>query len=283
MEVLSFRPLLFSIAYNMTGNIEDAEDIVQDTFLAWVRADHSAVHSPKSYLCRIATHKSVDRLAMRKKERETYPGIWLAEPVVEYPEEPSENHPNLLSQGLLMVLERLNPVERAVYLLREIFGFDYEEIAGFLDKTGANCRQILRRAREKLRSDRVRQQPSNEKLEQLFSAFITANASGNLQPLIEMLREDVSLYSDGGGKATAAVNPLFGKEVCGRFIQGIFKLVPEGVSYQYVLVNGVTGILALQGKVPYSLIAIEFDPEGAIDGIYITRNPDKLKNIIPIP
>ena len=283
MEVLSFRPLLFSIAYNMTGNIEDAEDIVQDTFLAWAKTDHPTVQSPKSYLCRMAIHKSVDRLAVKKKERETYPGTWLAEPVIEYPEEQSGIHSELLSQGLMMVLERLNPVQRAVYLLREIFGFDYEEIAGFLDKTEANCRQILRRARIKIQSDKGRQQPSREKLEQLFSAFMAANSSGNLQPLIEMLRDDVSLYSDGGGKATAAMNPLFGKEVCSRFIQGIFKLVPEGISYQSVRVNGVTGILAVHGNIPYSLIAIEFDSAGEIEGIYITRNPDKLKNIIPIP
>src|SRR5918998_406453 len=194
------RPLLFSIAYRMLGSVADAEDVVQEAYLRWQQAPEAEVLSPRSYLSAVVTRLSIDRLRSARVQREEYVGPWLPEPLVSEGTEDVADSIELdesLSMAFLVLLESLNPVERAVFLLREVFNYDYEEISSIVRKSEANCRQIARRARQSVAAHRPRFERSPEQEERLTQRFVETCMSGDMEGLLELLSEDVTLWSDG--------------------------------------------------------------------------------------
>jgi RNA polymerase sigma-70 factor (ECF subfamily) len=273
------RPLLFSIAYRMLGSASDAEDIVQD---AWLRArqdEHSDIRSIRAYLTTIVTRLSIDRLRSAERTRLEYPGPWLPEPLAE-PNQESAELASSLTTAFLVLLEQLTPTERAVFLLREVFEFDFDEIATSIGKSPANTRQILTRARGRLRDARPRFTASRRESEEIVRHFRHACVTGNVQELMDVLHADATLVSDGGGKATAATRPVLGADRIAKFMLGYSaKLHWSESDFELVTVNGTPGLLLrhpIAGDGTYS-----FDIAGGrIRAIYIMRNPDKLRRFI---
>ena len=274
-EAYRYKPYLFSIAYNMLGEVEAAEDIVQDAFEKWLTVDHSKVTNEKAYLSRIVMNKSIDRLEKLKKEREAYKGTWLPEPVV-YDTLPAEEEYNL-DFAILFLLEKLNPYERAVLVLRESFDMDYAEIAELLGMSNDNCRQVLHRAKEKVKSPARRQQADPDRKRELLDAFLSAVHSKDPQRLQALLKEDIVMYSDGGGKVPAALNPLPGSEIVAKFFLGLMAQAdPALVSFRSIYMNGDPAAIILYDGNIISLITAEVE-DGKIVNIYNVRNPDKIR------
>ena len=276
------RPLLFSIAYRMLGSVMDAEDVLQEAYLRWQRAPEEEIRSLKSYLSAIVTRLCIDQLRSAKARREEYVGSWLPEPLPN--EQGSEGADaavldESLSMAFLVLLESLSPVERAVFLLREVFDYDYEEIADLVGKSEANCRQIARRARQSVAARRPRFEHSPEQEERLAKSFIEACMEGDMEALLEMLSEDITLYSDGGGKARAALRPIHGVNNVARFLFGIVRKAPPGLVFRRTRINGQPGIVGYyaDGR-PQSVTTLEV-AEGRIRAIHIVVNPEKLQNI----
>ena len=275
------RSLLFSIAYRMLGSVMDAEDAVQETYLRWQRASPDEVRSPKSYLSTVVTRLCIDHLRSAKTQREQYIGPWLPEPLIT--EETADMDSKLaladsLSMAFLVLLERLAPVERAVFLLREVFDYGYPEIARIVDKSEANCRQMARRARQHLAEHRRRFHASPEQLGQIAQRFLQAATTGDVQSLLELLADDVTVWSDGGGKVAAALNPIEGADKVARFFVGIVKKAPPKFSVRPARVNGGPGFLLYDGAQPYGVISADV-ADGKVCGIHIVVNPDKLTQV----
>lgn len=272
-EIFSLRPYLFSISYNMLGMVEEAEDVVQDVFEKWMSA--SEVLDAKAYLARVAVNQSINRLKELRKIRENYVGMWLPEPYITLEPEPVPT----LEYGMLFLLERLNPNERAVFILRESFSEEYTSIAGITGLSAENCRQLLHRAHEKLgRSKPLQVDP--EKQRAFTIAFLTALHGQDRSELNELLRNDIELYSDGGGKRSAALKALFGLEKVVKFLLGVTQL-PEAQENQFefrsVYVNGRPAALLFNRTTEQldSMQYIEMD-DGEISRLLFVRNPDKL-------
>src|SRR6266498_260007 len=210
----STRPLLFSIAYRMLGSVMDAEDLVQDAYLRWQEAPEADVRSPRAYLATIVTRLAINQLRSARTKRETYVGPWLPEPLVTDPTPDASSHLELaesLSMAFLVLLERLSPVERAVFLLHQVFDFEYAEIARIVDKTEATCRQLLARARKRIGQSQARFEADPAKARGLVQRFTEASMAGDLDGLLAVLAEDITLWADGGGKAKgAALKPVRG-------------------------------------------------------------------------
>lgn len=279
------RPLMLSIAYRMTGSVTEAEDLVQDAFFRLERARQGGVvvESPKAYLAAVTTRLAIDHLRSARARRESYVGTWLPEPMVadlhQSPEQMAELSDSL-SMAFLVLLESLSPVERAVFLLREVFGYSYEDIAPIVDRSEANCRQIFGRARQHLRAHSTRYKTSTEHSEALLRSFLAAARDGDLAQLVDLLAADAVFYGDGGGKATAIGHPLYGRDRVAAFVLVLFKQAPRmGVTVEPVLVNGGPGIIAhdSQGKV-VSVLSLEV-LDGVIQTIRGIVNPDKLQHL----
>ncbi len=209
-DVYEYRPLLFSIAYRMLGEKQEAEDIVQDIYARWLEMDVTAVQQPRHYLMRATTNRSINRLKSLQQQRETYPGPWLPEPATALPElAPAQE--NDLSIGFLFLLEKLNPVERAVFLLRESFDVPYKELETILDIPDSNCRQHYHRAKEKLQQEKKRFDPDAARHQLLIKAFMDACMQDDQSKLVSLLKEDISFYADGGGKASSAGHPCLAR------------------------------------------------------------------------
>lgn len=273
-EIIALRPYLFHIAYNMLGVVADAEDIVHDTFEKW--ASIEGVKQPKAYLGRMAVNQSIDRLRTLKKEQESYIGYWLPEP---YITDDSDESPTI-EYGLLFLLERLNPVERAVFILRESFSEEYHYIADLIDTSVENCRQLLHRAHKKLsRKQFKRIDPTQHR--SLIDAFLFSLQSEDRTRLEALLRSDVELFSDGGGKRNAALKPLFGQQRVLKFLVGVMQL-PENqrnqFGYRPALVNGAPAVLFFRHSTGQldSMLCIEAD-QAEITRLLYVRNPDKLR------
>src|SRR5207245_575840 len=216
-----YRSLLFSIAYRMLGSVADAEDMLQEAFIRWQQSREQVIHSPRAFLVTIISRLCINHLQSARVQREEYFGQWLPEPIVTGPAaDPSATSQidDSLSIAFLLLLERLTPVERAVFLLREVFEHEYEEIAGILKQSEVACRQILRRARQHLAENRPRFVPSREQRADLLRRFLDASSRGDLDGLVALLHKDVVLYADSGGKATAIPRPICGPEHVARFI-----------------------------------------------------------------
>jgi RNA polymerase sigma-70 factor (ECF subfamily) len=280
-----YRPLLFSIAYKMLGSVMEAEDIVQDAFLRWRESIGEEIRSPKSYLATIVTRLSIDRLRSAQLQRESYIGPWLPEPLItEKGQSTAEivSKAEHVSMAFLVLLENLSPIERAVFLLREVFDYDYADIARIVDKSEANCRQIARRARQRVDTGQSRFQAPPEKQQAMVQQFIAACATGDLPGLIHLLSDDIGLYSDGGGKVTAARKPVLGSQKVATFLLNITRQAPPDVSIQPTWINGRFGLIVYFGRTPQSVYSFDLDGE-QIKKIYVVVNPDKLKNVPLLP
>ena len=277
-----YRPKLQAIAYRMLGTIEDAEDIVQEAFIKWQQVSALEIQSPQAYLTTIVTRLCIDYLRSAKVRREQYVGTWLPEPIISHKSnQPSElvELTDSLAMAFLVMLERLSPVERAVFLLREVFEYDYDEISLIVGKNSANCRQIFRRAKQHIGSRRSRFDTSLQQQEQLTRKFIAACELGDLPGLIDLLTADITLWSDGGGRVRALLKPMQSAMKVARFLIALrrSKLIPNYDS-ELVRANGQIGIIySFEGNVQ-SVVTFEFDA-CRIHSIYFVRNPDKLRYI----
>jgi RNA polymerase sigma-70 factor (ECF subfamily) len=273
-EVLELRPYLFKIAYSMLGEIEEAEDIVQDIYEKWLTAEN--VRTAKAYMARMTVNKSIKRLNELKVLRATYTGTWLPEPYITFE---ATDIPTI-EYGLLFLLERLNPVERAVFILRESFSEEYSYIADLTGISTDNCRQTLHRTYDKL--DRSPHVPvDSSKHNDLIEAFVHSVLSKDRSSLEQILRSDIELYGDGGGKRTTALKPIFGLEKVQKFLFGVIQLLEtQGDEYEYMpaFVNGVPALLILRkdNKEVDSIQYFEWD-NNVISRMLFVRNPDKLK------
>lgn len=290
---LEYKALLFSIAYNMLGAVADAEDIVQDTYLKWMEMETLEIRHTKAYLVKMVTGKCINHLNSARMKREEYIGVWLPEPIVNYdpgkPQARGELY-HALSIGLLVLLRKLNPVERAIFLLKEVFAYDYYELAGIFDKSEDNCRQILKRAKDNLGKDARRYEVDVKAHEKLLQQFLQAVTAGNMEALIGMLKDDIVFQSEGGATTVAAngqrlgagLKPVFGKEnVCRLILSVMPKLyqLEAGFRQEIIIANGLPSTISYIGGVPAALFS--FEPEdGQIRNIYIQANPEKLKQFL---
>lgn len=278
------RSLLFAIAYRMLGTVTDAEDMVQETFLRWQQTTEATVKSAKTYLSTITTRLCIDHLRSARVQREQYVGPWLPEPIVTQQTNDPAAQVELadsLSMAFLVVLERLSPIERAVFLLREVFDYNYDEIAQMVGKSPANCRQILRRSRQHIADQRPRFPVSHQQQEQIAAQFLEASSQGSLQDLLTLLAKDVTFWSDGGGQVVAALKPLQGAMKVARFLLAIrSKWLSRSVAH-VIEVNGQPGILYRVNDDIHSVMTFEI-VDSYIQSIYSVRNPEKLERICMI-
>ncbi len=278
-KFVELRSYLWAVAYDMTGEIHEAEDIVQDAFEAVNRLQDNTVTNPKAYFTRIVVNKSIDRLKELQVHRVNYPGPWLPEPVVTPPGESGNEH--TLDYAIMHIAEQLNPIERAVFILREAFDYSYAEIAELCDISEANCRQILHRARGKMRENKQHFVGDHRNIDSLLNAFVHAAIEEDHDSLKALLREDIKLYSDGGGKAVAARNVLHGPENVSKFVVGISRRIKsEWLKAVPVLINNAPGRLIYYNGAPHLLFMIDESDAGVAE-IFIVRNPEKisLKNL----
>jgi len=280
------RRLLFSIAYRMLGIVADAEDTLQDAFIRWERASTTEVRSPKAFLVTVVSRLCINQLQSARARREEYIGEWLPEPLVtEAGSQPSRivHVDESVSMALLLLLERLTPVERAVFLLREIFDYTHAEIAEALELTEANCRQLLRRARKHVRLASPRFKASAKEHREVLERFHQAADSGDMDRLLALLSSDVVLHSDGGGKAPAFPLPIHGPDKVARaIVQGLKRLVSLEPVQRIVEINGEPGIVSYVNGRPQSVFTLHVN-DGRIHAIFIVTNPRKLSHLPPLP
>jgi RNA polymerase sigma-70 factor (ECF subfamily) len=280
-----YRSLLFSIAYRMLGSVADAEDMLQETFIRWQQSREDNIESPRAFLVTIMSRLCINHLQSARVRREEYVGEWLPEPIVTDPGSDPFGIIKVdesLSMAFLVLLERLAPIERAVFLLREVFECEYSEIGNVVGQSETNCRQILRRARQHVSAVRPRFKASAGKQTDLFEQFLKAVETGEMSGLIELLSKDVVLHSDGGGKAVAVPNEVRGADKVARgILGGLQRLVPKTLVRKLVRINGAPGLVNyLQGK-PHSVLTLDIQ-DGRIREIYIVTNPEKLSHIPPL-
>ncbi len=273
------RRLMFGVAYRMLGSVQEAEDVVQDAYLRYRGAGAIPEH-PKAYFVTIVTRLCMDRLKSARMQREQYFGVWLPEPLVmrgDVPATPEQAVAleDLVNMAFLVMLERLSPAERAVFLLREVFDYDYSEIAPVVQKSEAACRQAFRRAREHVAEGHQRFTTSADQVRALTARFVLAISEGDMAGLMELLKSDVVVYSDGGGKAAAAQNPVYGADRVARFMIGVAKK-EDTLQIELVTVNGVPGLAmrTARGRL-HSVLVVEVE-DGLMRSIFVMRNPDKL-------
>ena len=270
-----WRPLLFGIAYRMLGSAADAEDIVQDASIRWLRRRGDAVESVRAYLVTIVTRLCLDQLGSARSRRVSYAGPWLPEPVV-VEEEAAAEQADSLSLAFLVLLEELTPLERAAYLLHDIFGYSFEEVGRSLGRTPAACRQLGARARRRVDERRQRFDADLRQGRALTDRFLVACATGDLSGLLSMLSDDVVLRTDGGGKVRAAMRPVVGPYRSSRFLLNVAKKV-HGVPHTTVL-NGQPGAVLMDGGTVVGAIVLDII-DGSIVGVRVVRNPDKLARL----
>lgn len=253
-----YKALLFSIAYQMLGSVMDAEDCVQEAFLQWYAcAQAETIEHPAAYLSTLVTRRCIDLLRCARVQRETYVGLWLPEPLVDTadPSALSEQS-ETLSLAMLLLLERLSPVERAVFLLRQVFDYDYAEIADVVGKSAENCRQIMHRARQHLSACTSQEQPTRAHQQQVFAHFLQACTNGEMRGLLQVLSQDIVLHADGGGQVSAALKPIAGSERVARYLLGLqqkfLSLVP--LVFRPALVNGQPGLVCYLQEEPDRLL-----------------------------
>jgi RNA polymerase sigma-70 factor (ECF subfamily) len=270
------RPKLIRVAYRMLGSVADAEDVVQDAFLRWLDVDHGAVREPEAYLRRVVTRLCLDHLKSARHRRETYIGPWLPEPVVEVAQDEIDD----VTLPLMMALERLTPLERAAFLLHDVFGVSFEEIAETIGREPAACRQLASRARTHVRAARPRFDTPKERGLEIAAAFFTATRSGDMAALRSLLTADVISYSDGGGKRPAALAPIAGIERVMALQAGLARIFADRPSrlVRYGLINGLPGFVTMEPDDTLQTTALEI-ADGRIAAIYVMRNPDKLRHL----
>ncbi|MFF1710139.1 RNA polymerase sigma factor SigJ [Streptomyces sp. NPDC058268] len=282
------RTVLMGVAYRMLGRVADAEDVVQESWLRWSAADRAQVREPRAYLVRVTTRLAVDRLRHVQSRRESYVGPWLPEPLVtDYgPVVPDTAEQAVLADSVsiavLVVLESLSPLERAVFVLREAFGFPFSEIALTLDRGEPAVRQLAARARKHVDEGRPRYAVDPDERKDLTARFLAAATSGDLDGLMSLLAPDVRLVGDSGGKAKAPLRIIETADKVGRFLGGLARRgVPEGAELEarFLEINGAGSVLILVDGKPHSLFQLDV-ADGRITDVYIIRNPDKLVGLV---
>jgi len=270
------RPKLIRIAYRMLGSVADAEDVVQEAFLRWFDADRASIREPEAYLRRVVTRLCLDQLKSARHRRETYIGPWLPEPVIESEQDEIDD----ITLPLMMALERLSPLERAAFLLHDVFGVGFDEVAATIEREAATCRQLASRARDHLRAARPRFSLPKERGLQIAAAFFAASRHGDMAQLRSLLADDVTSYSDGGGKARAATRPIAGLESNLKLHAGLAAIFAAHMSQivRYGFVNGLPGFVTVEKDGVLQTTALQIE-DGKIVAIYVTRNPDKLRHL----
>ena len=277
------RAHLTALAYRMLGSMSDAEDIVQNAYLRWRRTNRADVANAEAFLTKTVSRLCLDELRSARRRREIYVGPWLPEPLVElagFTDEAEGDHADDLSIGLMLTLERLTPLERAAFLLHDVFGVDYSEIAPLIGRTEATSRQLATRARRHVRESRPRSEVSRGDEGKLLDAFLAAAREGNVATLKALLADDVRLASDGGGKSSAARNVLHGPDRVARFLVGIHRKYRNAATVAAIRarVNGAPGVVTQFEDGLLDTLCIE-TRDGAVVAVFITRNPDKLKHV----
>ncbi|MFF9208056.1 MULTISPECIES: RNA polymerase sigma-70 factor [unclassified Streptomyces] len=278
-EFETLRPRLFGLAYRMLGSAEEAEDIVQDAYLRLSGADRAGIAHLGAWLAKVVTNLCLNRLTSARARRESYVGTWLPEPVVTSdgalgPLESAEQR-EAVSVAMLVLLERLTPTERAVYVLREAFGYGHREIAEVLDLGEANCRQLHRRALKRLEAAESRFEPAPERQRELVASFLAAAREGDLASLEKLLADDVVWWSDGGGKVSAALRPILGREKVLRFLVGATQKYAAGLSFTQEEINGAGAVLLWADGTLIGVTAFEYR-DGLVASARMVMNPDKL-------
>ncbi len=272
------RPKLFGIAYRMLGSVSEAEDLVQECWLRWQAIDTEQIDNAEAWLVTTTSRMSIDVLRSARKNRESYIGPWLPEPLLADSHTPSElaNLADTLSFALLAMLEQLSPKERATFVLREAFDFNHVEIAQVLGIDACASRKLLSRAKHKIAVNDAGTESDISEHEELFMAFATASATGDLNQLLSLFADDIRLVSDGGGKVLAALRPLNGKERIERFILRLLANTGEHHQFSLCSVNGRSGLWITERGEPYACVSVACYL-GKINQIYVVRNPEKLK------
>jgi RNA polymerase sigma-70 factor, ECF subfamily len=282
---------LRALAYRMLGSRSEAEDIVQEAWLRWAQLDESAIQHAGAYLSRLVTNLCLDKLSSATSRREQYVGVWLPEPLLDHefgwslgPEEQAE-YTHDVSVAFMLALERLSPLERAAFLLHDVFDLDFDEIGRRLDRSSTACRQLANRARHHIKADYARREVEEEERERLLSAFFNAVHNFDVDALAKLLTEDAVMLSDGGGKVNAVPHPLEGRELVAKVFIGFAKLPKSRVwRLEPTLINGLPGFLILNSETSELVQTVTLEPSatepGRIDAIYIQRNPDKLQSLL---
>ncbi|GAB5898437.1 RNA polymerase sigma-70 factor [Mycolicibacterium mageritense] len=279
------RTLLFSIAYRLLGSAADAEDIVQDAWFKWSADDRSQVSDPKAYLARIVSNASMDRLRSARRQRETYVGPWLPEPILTQPDAADDvTAAESVSMAMLVVLETLSPLERAVFVLKEVFDFSYAEIGDAVERSEAAVRQAAHRAREHVRARRPRFEADRAKKREATERFFAAVTGGDINALMELLAPEVTLWTDGGGKVRQAMRPIIGTRNVAQWLAGVARRPYEGVEIadmtaEIVDVNGGPGIVFSGAGRIIATLTLDVDAGGRVATVHNVANPDKLHAI----
>jgi RNA polymerase sigma-70 factor, ECF subfamily len=270
------RPKLIRVAYRMLGSLADSEDVVQDAFIRWLGTDRGAVRAPEAFLRRVVTRLCLDFLKSARNQRETYVGTWLPEPIVEADDQEVDD----VTLPLMLALERLSPLERAAFLLHDVFGVDFQEIGETIGREAAACRQLASRARTQVRAARPRFPVARDHGLEIAEAFFTASRRGEMQQLRSLLAADVAIYADGGGKRSAATKPIVGIEQVMRAHIGLARLFAKGPSQilRYGFINGLPGFVTREADNELQTTGLQIE-DGKIVAIYVVRNPDKLRRI----
>jgi RNA polymerase sigma-70 factor, ECF subfamily len=277
-----YRGLLFSIAYRMLGTIADAEDMLQETFIRWHQTANQDIRSPRAFLVTIISRLCMNHLQSARVQREEYVGEWLPEPLLTDPKSDPLGTLKIdesISMAFLVLLERLTPIERAVFLLHEVFSYKHTEIAEILGQTEANCRQVLHRARQHVDAARPRFKVSPKETNDLLDRFLHASRTGDIDSLLTLLARDVVLHSDGGGKAAALPKQIKGAEKVGRaMLHAMQKTVPKDLVVHVAGVNGRPAIIGYVAGKPFSVVSMSVS-KGEITDVFVITNPDKLARV----
>ena len=271
------RPRLTRIAYRMLGSVADAEDVVQDAFIRWMSVDRISIREPEAFLRRIVMHLCLDQLRSARHRREIYVGPWLPDPIIgDIAEEEDVTLP------LMLALERLSPLQRAAFLLHDIFGVGFDEVAVITGRDEAACRQLAARARAHVRKARPRYQVEKQRGMEIANAFFIASRSGDIKALGAMLAQDVSMYSDGGGKRSAWVRPALGFRQVIQLFKALSILIKkygaDSILKRICLINGLPGFVTREADGELQTTALDI-ADGRIMAIYVMRNPDKLRHL----
>jgi RNA polymerase sigma-70 factor (TIGR02957 family) len=272
------RSLLFTIAYEMLGSVADAEDVLQESYIRWSAVDHATVEHPRAYLVRLVTRQALNQMRTVKARREEYVGTWLPEPVRTGPDVGDDAVlAESVSMAMMLVLETLNPVERAVFVLHEVFGYGHAEIAASVGRSEVAVRQIAHRAREHVQARRRRFEPDSESARSVVRRFLNAARSGEVRQLMELMSPDVVTFSDGGGKVTAARRPITGHAEVAKFAVGVARGGSAIADFEFAAYNGLPAVRFLTPNALDWLLAFEIH-DGLVTGLYGVRNPDKLSH-----
>ncbi|AYC37361.1 RNA polymerase sigma-70 factor [Streptomyces griseorubiginosus] len=280
-----YRTLLFSVAYRVLGTAADAEDAVQETWLKWSSADRAQVADPKAYLTRIVTNVAMEQLRSTRRQRETYVGPWLPEPILTGPDTADDvATADSVSMALLVVLETLTPLERAVFVLKEVFAFSYVEIAQAVERSEASVRQAALRARAHVQARRPRFAADRARQRDVTERFFAATTGGDINTLMELLSPDVTLWTDGGGKVRQALKPVVGLETVARWFAALGSVTYQGIEpgqmrAELTSVNGGPGVVFRGPDRVIATLTFDFDEQGRISTLHNVANPDKLRAV----